>query len=128
MVKTEIIGDRDIRIEARRNFFAPGFDESRSFELDDSRDWVVGFFDISSQAAMFSDVMTLNFDNGFVRDTSFEETYDFVAIPEGDDGPCHTMSNCHGWSLDGSYNVKTNMEGESSLRVEAYVHSPTELN
>jgi hypothetical protein len=56
-----------------------------------------------SGPSAFSESMELNLDNGVERDYDFSIRYPFAGIPEGEDGPCHKLSNCLGWSLDGNY-------------------------
>jgi hypothetical protein len=72
--------------------------------------------------------MTLNFDDGIVREHEYVNKIPFVGIVEGDDGPCHKLSNCLGWSLEGEYTVATNFEGASSLEIETHVHSPSNFD
>jgi hypothetical protein len=79
-------------------------------------------------SAAFSNVMQLNFDDGIVREHEYIIKTPFVAIPEGEDGPCHRLSNCSGWSLEGDYSVATNFEGSSSLEIEALVHKPSDFD
>jgi hypothetical protein len=54
-----------------------------------------------------------------VRENEYKIKTPFVAIPEGEDGPCHKLSNCLGWSVDGEYTVATDFDGQSSLEIEA---------
>jgi hypothetical protein len=118
VISIEIIGDYDIKIAAIRNFES-GIDQARDFRLGQTKDWVVGFFDMTGQTSAFSDTLQLNFDDGIAREHEYTIKTPFVAIPEGEDGPCHKLSNCLGWSVDGEYTVATNFEGQSSLEVEA---------
>lgn len=53
LISADIEGSQDIKIVASRNL-ASGIDMTRDFRLGQSKDWAIGFFDMSGVGA-FSD-------------------------------------------------------------------------
>lgn len=88
-----------------------------------------GFFEMSGIGA-FSKIHTMKFDDGVnepepdvPEEQELEKTTQLKSIDSGN--VCGFGTTCFGWSMDAGYTVKTDVNGESSLKVMTNLTAPS---
>ena len=133
--KTKVLDDRTFAFKGWRMLDQEG--DERDWVLGETRPWVIGFYDKDLEDIRWSPMMDLTLISGAptkktvkpepkiatVDDNGgYSVSYPFTAIDGGEE--CTLGTQCNGWSLTGTYEVKTPAANKSSIVLEVQVVPP----